>query len=177
LCAALIGLGAAFSSMGTAKAAVIEYTAPCVFGCSNIGLNAGDTVSASFGVADSAIAAFAALDLSDVTSFSGLFGTLAFDLDDLSAFWLLLDESATTAIGGLASFGNGSASGSIAGIGAANGFSVSPGRFQIAGGFFGDVTVTVTSVPEPATLALLAVGLVFVGLRHRPLVAIVSRAR
>jgi len=72
---------------GSAAAVPFEFQGTCVAGCATQGLTDLDPVSGEINFSNPAIAPNAAVDTSDVTSFSFTFGTFAIDDADAVSFF------------------------------------------------------------------------------------------
>jgi hypothetical protein len=70
----------------SANAGPFEFKGTCVFGCANFGLTGGESVSGEISFSDAAVIPNAAVDTSDVVSFSFPFGTFAIDDVDALSF-------------------------------------------------------------------------------------------
>lgn len=162
----LLGVLLAFPLVRSAEATVIfTYFAQCLENCAAIGLSDGDKlgIEARFGFTDHSVTPNAVLRTGDVLSFSGRFGDLSFDLDDLAFFIGELDDMAREMLGSLA----------IGVPGPGGGFLilrppmdldilavVSPQGQLVLGSNSSFIrTGSVPTVPEPATLLLLTTAL------------------
>ena len=150
---ALVGIGAG------AQAAQFVYAAPCLTGCSAIGVADGTFVGALIGVDDSAIAPNTVIDQGDVTSFTALVNSsLSFSLADLVNLAILLDGNSAPAFW---LFTAANASGQFLALNDGNGQNA---FVAVADGTaVGGPGVMVGTVPEPTTLVLAALGLAVAG--------------
>jgi len=164
---------------GSAAAVPFEFQGTCVAGCANQGLTDLDPVSGEITFSNSAIAPNAAVDTSDVTSFSFSFGSFA--IDDADAVGFFFDGTLNGTGSSFTAFSF-VASESLSGSGDTlffflNGAGVSdqgrfgPGRCIAVcaplsvgtqsgiASFGSSPDFTLTRVPEPASIGLFVIGL------------------